>query len=75
MDAWRAVGGARVVMNLCDPRTQFGIGARLCARRSLEPRIIAAGGDGQRAAHRGNRMNGLVSPYECERRDGVAPVS
>jgi hypothetical protein len=30
---------------------------------------------GRRPAHGGNRMHGLVNPYECERRDGVAPVS
>jgi hypothetical protein len=39
------------------------------------PRVVTAGGDAQHAAHGDNSVHGLVSPYECERRDGVAPVS
>jgi hypothetical protein len=41
----------------------------------LQPRVVAAGGDAQHAAHGYNGVHGLVGPYELQRRDGVAPVS
>ena len=62
-------------MNLCDPLAQLCIHANACRGWALEPRIETAGGDTQHAAHRGNRMHGLVNPYESERREGVVPVS
>ena len=62
-------------MNRRDPRAEFGIRPGTRRRRPRQPRVITAGGDAQYAAHRGNRMHGLVSPYEPERRDGVEPVS
>ena len=51
------------------------MGAPPVGRRALAPRIVAAGGDAQYAAHGNNGVHGLVSPYEPERRDGVEPVS
>jgi hypothetical protein len=70
-----AIGLARAAMNRGDSCAQFQIRLRPCRGRPLLPRVVTAGGDAQHAAHGGNSVHGLVSPYECERRDGVAPVS
>src|ERR1700693_3270050 len=64
LDARRTVGGARALMNLCDPRAEFGICPDARRGRPPEPRVIAAGGDTQYAAHCNNRVHGLVGPYE-----------
>src|SRR5271155_1295660 len=74
MNARRAVGGTRATMDLGDLRAQLGVRASACRGRAFQPRIVTAGGDAQHAARGGYRIHGLVSPYECERRDGVAPV-
>jgi hypothetical protein len=75
VDPWHAVGRVRAAMNRGDSHAQFTI--RLSPRRGRPflPRVVTAGGDAQHAIHGGNSVHGLVSPYECERRDGVAPVS
>ena len=62
-------------MDLRDPRAQLAIRPGPRRGRAPKPRIKPTGGDAQRAAHGCNPMHGLVSPYEFERRDGVAPVS
>src|SRR2546428_7518886 len=62
-------------MNRADARREFRVGARPCRRRALAPRIVAAGGDGQHPAHRGNPVFGLIRVHELERRDGTEPVS
>src|SRR5271169_804481 len=62
-------------MNRADAGRKASIGPRACGRRSLAPRIVAAGGDSQYSAHRGNPVNGLIRVHELERRDGTAPVS
>src|SRR6266851_2047925 len=62
-------------MNRADARSEFRVGARPCRRRALAPRIVAAGGDGQHPAHRGNCVHGLIRVHELERRDGTEPVS
>jgi hypothetical protein len=80
VDARRAVGGARTAMDLHDPRAQLAIRPSSRRGRALAPRVITAGGGAQHAhmvsigcmawqsdAWPGNRMHGLVNPYECER--------
>src|SRR5713101_5799694 len=62
-------------MNRADACSKFRVGARPCRRRALAPRIVAAGGDGQHPAHRGNCVHGLIRVHELERRDGSEPVS
>jgi len=39
------------------------------------PRIVPTGGDTQKAAHGGNRINGLILPYELEDFGGTESVS
>src|SRR5229473_3375536 len=62
-------------MNRADARSEFRVGARPCRWRPLTPRIVAAGGDSQYPAHRGNPVDGLIRVQELERRDGTEPVS
>src|SRR6266849_207940 len=62
-------------MNRADARREFRVGARPRRWRPLTPRIVAAGGDGQHPAHRGNPVDGLIRVHELERRDGTEPVS
>src|SRR5713101_4266024 len=62
-------------MNRADACSKFRVGARPCRRRALAPRIVAAGGDGQHPAPRGNCVHGLIRVHELERRDGTEPVS
>src|SRR5713226_7542758 len=62
-------------MNRADARREFRVGARPRRWRPLAPRIVAAGGDGQHPAHRGNPVIGLIRVHELERRDGTEPVS
>src|SRR5712691_8240726 len=62
-------------MNRADARREFRVGARPRRGRPLAPRIVAAGGDGQHPAHRGNCVHGLIRVHELERRDGTEPVS
>src|ERR1700737_936939 len=62
-------------MNRADARREFRVGARACRWRPLTPRIVAAGGDSQYPAHRGNPVYGLIRVHELERRDGTEPVS
>ena len=75
MDARRTVGRSRAAMNRSDSCAQFRIRLRPCRGRPFLPRVVTAGRDAQHAAHGGDSVHGLVSPYACERRDGVAPVS
>jgi hypothetical protein len=44
-------------------------------RSPLRPRVIAAGGDTQQRAHRGDREDGLILAHEPEPFDGIAFVS
>src|SRR5713101_4556970 len=62
-------------MNRPDAGRKSSIGPRACGRRPLAPRIVAAGGDSQYSAHRGNPVNGLIRVHQLERRDGTEPVS
>src|ERR1700732_3844354 len=62
-------------MNRADARREFRVGARPCRWRPLAPRIVAADGDSQYPAHRGNPVDGLIRVHELERRDGTEPVS
>jgi hypothetical protein len=62
-------------MNGRNPRAQCGVRPGARRRRPRESRVVAASGDAQYAAHRGDRVHGLVSTYELERCDGVEPVS
>src|SRR5260370_37106591 len=62
-------------MNRAEARREFRVGARPRGGRPLTPRIVAAGGDGQHRAHRGNPVFGLIRVHELERRDGTEPVS
>src|ERR1700674_967361 len=75
MNPRSSIGGARALMNGRDPRAQYGIRSGARRRWPREPRVVAAGGDAQYAAHGNNGVHGLVGPYEPERRDGVEPVS
>ena len=75
MNPRSSIGGARVLMNSRDPHTDCGVRPGARRRRPREPRVVAAGGDAQYAAHGNNGVHGLVGPYEPERRDGVEPVS
>ena len=74
MNPRSSIGGARALMNGRDLRAEFGIRSGACRRRPRESGVVAAGEDAQYAAHCGDRVHGLVSPYEPERRDGVEPV-
>src|SRR5208282_5126175 len=75
VNARRAVGCARAFMNRLDTQAQFPIGTRSLRARPYTPRIVAAGGDSQHPAHRGNPVHGLIRTHELERRDGTEPVS
>lgn len=61
VDAWHAVGAARLTMNRLDLGAQLHIGPRPRGQRPLAPRGVPAGGDAQHAAHGGDRMDGLVA--------------
>jgi hypothetical protein len=67
---------ARVLLvNRTDLIEQCCIHLRPSRCRSRAPRVVAAGGDTQHAAHRGDAMLGLVSPHELESFGGIEPVS
>jgi len=51
----------------------IGLGPR--GRWTVPPGTVAAGGDAQHAAHRGDRMDSLLLLHERERRYGFGPVS
>ena len=62
-------------MDLGDLGAQPGIRAGAGRGWAFKPRVVAAGGDAQHAAHGSYLMHGLVGSYELERRDGVGAVS
>ncbi len=41
---------------------------------ALPPRVVAAGGDAQHAAQRGDRMRGLMDSHEVDSFGGIEPV-
>ena len=47
----------------------------IASRRTLSPRVVAAGGDVQHSAHRGDRVGGLIRSHELEDFSGTEPVS
>jgi hypothetical protein len=73
MDPRRPISLKRVLMDRADVCCESRIGARPGGKRP--PRIVAAGGDSQYPAHRGNSVAGLIRVHELERRDGTEPVS
>ena len=75
VNARRAVGAARGGMRSTDLRDQRGVGLGPLRRLPLHPRMIAAGGDAQQPAHRGDRIVGLVIAHEPEPFRGIAFVS
>src|SRR5262249_6202019 len=75
LNAWRTVGAVRGGVRHADLRQQRRILARPPRRRSLRPRIVAAGGETQEPAHGGNRIDGLVLAHESESFGGIPLVS
>jgi len=75
VDARRAIGASRTQMDPTDPLGKRDVLARTRRRRSLEPRVVPAGGDFQQAAHHGYRIVGRVCFHELEVSLGVEPVS
>src|SRR5262249_15442856 len=62
-------------MDRNDAIPQHGILARAPRRAASRPRMIAAGGDAQNTAHRGQRMNGPVLAHESVSFGGTVFVS
>lgn len=75
MHAWRAVGAARSCVRSTDRRDQHRVCLGTLRRTPLHPRMIAAGGDTQHSAHRGDWIVGLVIAHEPEPFGGIAFVS
>src|SRR5271170_7409081 len=75
VDARRAIGPARVLMNRSHPRAEFRVRPGARRRRPLTPRVVPAGGDFQHPTHPRNPVHGLIRAHEFERRDGTEPVS
>jgi hypothetical protein len=71
----RAVGAARSCVRGTDRRDQHRVCLGTLRRTPLHPRMIAAGGDTQHAAHRGDWIVGLVIAHEPEPFGGIAFVS
>src|SRR5262249_45612841 len=66
---------ARSRVDHTDLLQQDSIGLRAPRRWSDTPRIEAAGGDAQHAAHRGDRVHGPGRPQELEPFGGIEPGS
>ncbi len=75
MHARAPVRPARALVNGVNACLELGITLRTPARRTLPPRVVPAGGDLQHAAHRGDRVPGLVRSHEPEDFGGIASVS
>ncbi len=75
MNSGNPVGPSRVFMNLTDPLRQRRVGHAPGRRRSLDPRVVPAGGDAQRPAHHPNPVLGLVALHELEDFSGTEPAS
>ena len=75
MDPRNPVGPSRALMDLHDPVLQRLVRAGSRGRLPLAPRVVAAGGDPQRAAHAFHGELGPVVAHELERPRGVDPVS
>jgi hypothetical protein len=73
--ARRTVGPTRLPMDRLDLRCELHIGAGAGRQGALAPRVVPAGGDFQHAAHRGDRMKGLMGGHELESFDGIDVVS
>ncbi len=69
------VGLSRLSVEAADLGPQPLILLRMSRWLSAAPRIVAAGGDLQHLAHRGNRMIGPIRTHEFEPRDGIDQVS
>jgi hypothetical protein len=75
MNPRRAVRAARLPMARADLLEQSVVRLRPGARAAPVPRMVPAGGDAQDAAHRGNRMGGLIRLHESEPFEGIDPVA
>jgi len=75
LDTRSPVGAARTPMNRFDSIAELNIALPAFRRRPMEPRIVAAGGDAQRAAHRGDAKLGLVALHESEDFFGITSIS
>src|SRR6516162_4253582 len=75
VNAGCSIRPVRSRMDRNDAIPQHGILDRTPRRRSSRPRMIAAGGDAQNAAHRGHRMNGPVLAHESVSFGGTVFVS
>ena len=70
-----AVRPARRPMKLLNEISQGGIGEGTFGRSAFSPRVVAAWGDLQNTALRGDGILGLIRLYEFEGLGGIASVS
>ena len=70
-----AVGGTAGLLDRLDASSQLSVTSRSSADRAVAPRVVAAGGDLQHSAHRGDRVAGLANSHEPEDFLGTVPVS
>src|SRR5690242_10874382 len=75
MHPWGPVGAPGALVNDPDVLEQLRIASAAHARRTLVPRVIAAGGEPQQPTHRGNRISGLMRSHEFESLSGIDPLS
>ena len=75
VDPRNPVGPSRALVDLHDPPLERLVRAGSRGRLPLAPRVVAAGGDPQRAAHALHGELGPVVAHELERPRGVEPVS
>ena len=75
LQAWRSIRAFRGGMRRADCHDQRGVDHGTLRGRPLRPRVIAAGGDAQDAAHHGNGVTGPVLAHEWEPFGGITSVS
>jgi len=75
LQAWCSIRAFRGYVRRADFRDQRIIHHGTLRGRPLDPRVIAAGGDTQDAAHHGDGVTGPVLAHELEPFGGITSVS
>ena len=75
LDSGTPVRVARTSVDGFDAIAQRNVALFARGRRTKEPRIVPAGGDPKRTAHRGNTVLGLIALHESEGLFGSVSVS